>query len=323
MEIKNIQDFLNLIESIKSEKTNPNRLIFRGQSDSSWELKPSIFRDEFMGNESSFCHLIKLQNYEEIEKCNSEFEKLTVMQHYSVPTRLLDWTSNPLVAMFFAIEEDKNKDKDGKIFILNPPEFFLADSLFNERVEILTNLDKNKTIENCLIDSNLHKKNIRDSFSKIISKQSTLEQIDFNNQIEDKEFNFEYAYDLFSDTFNSNRQSSQLFNEVLKPSLLGAYKKQFSEITFILPKINNSRLRAQSGLFSFHGNKIEGTTIIYDKMTSNNIAEYTEVYDEIIIKSENKEKLLKDLKSLNIHRGTLFPELENYTQFLRNTYRNK
>lgn len=323
MEIKNIQDFLNLIESIKSEKTNPNRLIFRGQSDNSWELKPSIFRDEFMGNESSFCHLIKLQNYEEIEKCNSEFEKLTVMQHYSVPTRLLDWTSNPLVAMFFAIEEDKNKDKDGKIFILNPPEFFLADSLFNERVEILTNLTKNKSLEDCLIDSILHKKKIRDDFSKFFSKQSTSEKINNYNQMEDKESNIEFSYNLLTDTFDSNHQSSQSFNEILKPNLIEAYIEKFSEITFILPKINNSRLRAQSGLFSFHGNKIEGTTIIYDKMTSNNITKYTSVYKEVTIKNEHKEKLLKDLKNLNIHRGTLFPELENYAQFLRKSYRNK
>jgi hypothetical protein len=46
------------------------------------------------------------------------------MQHYGVPTRLLDWTENPLVALYFAVEDDHPdlKNKDGALWVLFPLE---------------------------------------------------------------------------------------------------------------------------------------------------------------------------------------------------------
>jgi hypothetical protein len=47
-----------------------------------------------------------------------------LMQHYGVPTRLLDWTESPLIALYFVVEdmEKKNEDKDGALWILYPLE---------------------------------------------------------------------------------------------------------------------------------------------------------------------------------------------------------
>lgn len=42
------------------------------------------------------------------------------MQHYGVPTRLLDWTENPLIALYFVVSEDKHYTKDGALWCLLP-----------------------------------------------------------------------------------------------------------------------------------------------------------------------------------------------------------
>jgi len=51
---------------------------------------------------------------------DDDFEWLALMQHYGLPTRLLDWTESVLVAAYFAVCDENHADKNGKIWILNP-----------------------------------------------------------------------------------------------------------------------------------------------------------------------------------------------------------
>lgn len=45
---------------------------------------------------------------------------MTLMQHYGLPTRLLDWSESPLVALYFALSGDEDAKTDAAVWVLNP-----------------------------------------------------------------------------------------------------------------------------------------------------------------------------------------------------------
>lgn len=111
---------------------------YRGHGQSSFKLKPSLYRhptiQEFAGlldveaamlqefRRQSLLHEVPSLKPNEEER----FETLFYMQHYGVPTRLLDWTSNPFIALYFALtdaESQRSADgyrDDASVWILDP-----------------------------------------------------------------------------------------------------------------------------------------------------------------------------------------------------------
>jgi hypothetical protein len=103
-------------------------LWFRGQADADWELKPSLGRliehgglydptiepTDLFQTESVLLQRFKRDGYPFVQRMLTDWEAITLGQHHQLPTRLLDWTSNPLVALFFAVET--HWDRDGAVF---------------------------------------------------------------------------------------------------------------------------------------------------------------------------------------------------------------
>ena len=115
--IKSIGDLIEKIKKDISDYRGP--IWYRGQSNSVWKLEPRLMRD---GSEKSESHLINRfkQNatYLLNQAPQGEFDWLFLMQHHSVPTRLLDWSESPLVALFFAVSE--KPDCDAALWLLQP-----------------------------------------------------------------------------------------------------------------------------------------------------------------------------------------------------------
>lgn len=90
---------------VSSLKNQGNTLFFRGHANPNYVLQPSIMRTAGLRqNESELYHELLINCPEEFEKCSTHLEKLVKMQHYGLPTRLLDITRNLLVALYFACE---------------------------------------------------------------------------------------------------------------------------------------------------------------------------------------------------------------------------
>lgn len=92
-------------------------LFFRGQGNSSFKLWASIFREpSYLYYEGDICSEILSLKPSSFKEDKSTYEKLITMQHFGLPTRLLDITTNPLIALYFACNEFPNKD--GALFII-------------------------------------------------------------------------------------------------------------------------------------------------------------------------------------------------------------
>lgn len=123
--VDNIGTYIDVITQIDAEQQY--RMWFRGQSDYSWGLVPSVQRKDGMGKHyeqyittNFMIHTMRLnpnapQRYDRASW-------LTLMQHYGLPTRLLDWSESPLVALYFALSSDKDAKTDAAVWVLNPME---------------------------------------------------------------------------------------------------------------------------------------------------------------------------------------------------------
>lgn len=109
-------EYLNSIETVANTSyTISNITLYRGQANSAWELTPSLYRRGLFAGESLL--LTELKHICPNEFLGNRFETLVKMQHYGMPTRLLDTTTNPLVALFFACEDINECKSDGKVYV--------------------------------------------------------------------------------------------------------------------------------------------------------------------------------------------------------------
>ncbi|MGC6409078.1 FRG domain-containing protein, partial [Bisgaard Taxon 45] len=108
MEIKSITDLINVLKKIGSPQKDHTRF-FRGHSNQEYELKPSIYRNNgFIKNENKIIRDAIINNPDSFSKNDSVFNVLSKLQHYGYPTRLLDLTSNALVALYFIVNNNNN-----------------------------------------------------------------------------------------------------------------------------------------------------------------------------------------------------------------------
>ncbi len=125
--IKSISEFIEAISKIKEDDYDEEEnlmsrkeILFRGQSNTDYKLVPSLGRYK-NGQEDLFFterNLIETARYKMpnvFTKDLEPIELLELLQHYGIPTRLLDLTENALVALYFACAA--NPEKSGEVFM--------------------------------------------------------------------------------------------------------------------------------------------------------------------------------------------------------------
>lgn len=99
-----VSDFIAKIAPIL-EECDGTEIFYRGHADENWKLQPSIFRAlNGVEKEHQLFRDMVAHTPRSFSGCKSAIDYLVQMQHYELPTRLLDVTTNPLVALYFACQ---------------------------------------------------------------------------------------------------------------------------------------------------------------------------------------------------------------------------
>lgn len=127
-----------------SEAEEDEQIFYRGHSDAmNHFLTPGIYRPlpdktELAVEKEDILYKEAVRRCpEDFDRCRSAFEHMVKMQHYRVPTRLLDITTNPLVALYFACAENPGADGEVYAFRVKKPEIKYFDS---DAVSVVANV---------------------------------------------------------------------------------------------------------------------------------------------------------------------------------------
>ena len=281
-----LTEFIDAFSAYAS--STPEMKCYRGQRDASWKDVAGLFRpgmEKLHINEKRAVRDLISVHPQEFEHDRSMLDKLVRMQHFGLPTRLLDVSMNALVALYFASEQEEDLNKtetDGLVIAYSIPEerekYFDSDS-----VSCLSNLANMTDPEKKEIDS------IRASLGKgiTVSEKNKF----FNTKSVVKRLHFFI------------KAEKPYFEEKLK--YIDLFKPYF-----VHPKLSNRRILAQSGAFIIFG---------IDPPSRMRFAHPISP-QRFIIPAAMKGPIRKGLENLGINDSTLFPELDRAAARIKREY---
>ncbi|MGN5456001.1 MAG: FRG domain-containing protein [Candidatus Kurthia intestinigallinarum] len=320
--------------------------MYRGHSDSNYSLAPSIYRKQkWLESEEKMYRDLHIKCSEELSQYSRGLEVLASMQHYSLPTRLLDLTSSPLIALFFATEMEPDMDGEFLVFAEEERGIEYYDS---DKAEMLATLpllsynDKNKIKVHAI-------KCILTSLNKVID--------DFLvNGMSSKRKSVLAVRDTMIEDFNSHASVHKLVHEMSKKGVnytSNINPMDILDILVVRPIQNNTRIVRQHGAFIINGllernecerkieeiryrtsnenddvRSIEAFLAVYEDILNPRLIDMLEVLLEeakngikvrYILPSDVKADLQEWLDVIEINESTIYPDYERVASYLKRT----
>lgn len=275
--VKSIDEYTRYIFSLKKEHMHET-LFYRGHSKLNYLLQPGIKREQYwLKNEDIMYQELLVRCAQDFIHCHTHLDYLVEMQHYGLPTRLLDITENPLVALYFACSS--NRDKIGEVFILST-ESGNVKYAKSDTVAILSALP-----------------------TLSYEEQKKLYQTCTNGINEDSDMDYEILARKLAAEVKSRNPAFE--PKIRKKDLLGNI--------FVIPVRNNQRIIKQEGSFIICG--ISGGQDQLDNLCCSD-----DENKRIILIVKDKEKILRELDVLSINRASLFPEIDDVAEYIKEKY---
>ena len=275
--IESLDQFIAQLEKIP-EKTN---LLFRGHTNINYSIQPSIFRaPKFYKNEYMMYQELVIRCPEYFISCNSHLDFLVEMQHYGLPTRLLDFTFNPLIALYFACENPSNT---GEIIIysVNNSELYYGK---DEKVAILSSLPmftygKQKQIF----------KSISNGFDNSVDIQELIDEVRLERP-----------------TFSRKLSLSDIRVPIFVKPSRNNKRIAHQEGAFLLWGLDTVHYDEK-----FKGEFVGDQEKYRLQRNDKKVVFY--------VQSKNKGKILKTLNRIGINKAFIYPEIDDVADYLKST----
>ena len=298
-EINSISDLSRILQKLGEPEKGHTRF-FRGHGDEGWQMLPSIYRAKHLiENEDKIIKDALTYCPDDFLPSDTLFEKLVKLQHYGCYTRLLDLTTNALVALYFTAWNEDHYDKNGELIIFDIPNEHIkyGDS---DTVAILSAISLRPLEFNILAPVLLF-----DSYSETSTKKPSTEKY------EKARVEYFNTYPVIVPLLDDIRSDKPYFRPVINSEDLNC-------VLCVRAKLNNQRISRQQGcflLFGIENRKISPAAIPdeWQRLASNS--------QKFLVKADSKAAIMQELQSFGISKRTLFPELEAQATEIMNHYK--
>lgn len=286
--VDNLISFLRFIKDLNI--SNNNRTFYRGHSRLNYLLLPSIMRTkELLLNEYKIYNELLVRCPNDFVGCKSHIDILTDMQHYGLPTRMLDITTNPLAALYFACCSNEKANGEVVIFTVNREKLRYANS---DTVTILS----------CLPPLKDEMK--KDIFTYVRDKK---DNTPIENTIIAK---YEIAKDRLLHEIRTEKPSFE--DRIIESDLINAF--------VVYPNALNNRIIRQNGAFVICGILDKDSFFDEHNDTIDLMRYRNKDSKKIVLVITKKGDILKELNSLNINKASLFPEIDQVANYITANY---
>lgn len=264
------------------EENKGKMLFYRGHSRLDYLLLPGIKREKsWLQKEDIMYQELLVRCTLNFVHCQTHMDYLVEMQHYGLPTRLLDITENPLVALYFAC--CSNKDKPGEVILLCTA----AENVKYAKSDTAAVLAALPTMS--------------------YEEQRRLFRLCRNGVREAYDAPYQALAGKLAAEIKSRNPAFE--PRIKKEDLLGQ--------VFVIPIRNNQRIMKQDGAFIICG--LSGKYGESDSLDSLRCVDENGARLVLVVK--NKAKILQELDMLSINRAGLFPEIDDVAEYIREKYR--